>query len=482
MRCSRGFLEDAMSEQGPQGRKGPLQPSPKRGGDLLLCFAGVAFHEERSIPPVWGGIVMSSEKGQRFRRVQSPRQISVGTRSMRKRLPTGAKMFPIASGRLPVRAATKDISLNLFDDIKRTIVGPAPETARQFSWLNTCAEPYAQRVRDLFECLVKDYPESHRDRLVARMRSDDDSEHRSAALELVMHAWLIRQGHEILAVEPELEHTPRSPDFLVRSPKGDEYFLEATARQEEDDRLTETRDAINAVESPVYLDVTIRGQPTKTISAKKIAQDVRKYIDGLDLSADVKTWPGAVLEADGAQISFRAFMPKSQKNLKARTIGMFSSGARMVSTSGDLDRVLKKKAGRYGTLDKPLIVAVTTSDFTTRLNALTTALFGEEATVINRNDPSVPARYTRVPNGIWRNHPNRWTNTGMSGVILIPDLSMTMFARRKPIFAMHPEPRHSISKIELNVETHALSEGLLGKLKDGPSLGEVFELSETWPE
>lgn len=50
----------------------------------------------------------------------------------------------------------------------------------------------------------------------------------SAHFELALHDLLLRSGCKALAVEPDLEDAPRSPDFLARAPEGQRFYLEAT--------------------------------------------------------------------------------------------------------------------------------------------------------------------------------------------------------------------------------------------------------------
>lgn len=370
----------------------------------------------------------------------------------------------------------------LFDDFERTQMGPAANADSRFGWINKCAEPYAASVRDQFETMVSHYPEDERDSLIARIKSDNDSVHRSATLELTLHEWVVTQGHKVLALEPHLTHTTKRPDFLVQAKDGKEYYLEATARKEDDDHLAGIRDAIDDIDSPVYLDVTISGQPTRTLSVGKVIRKISKFIAAVDLTADRVSWGLLSWEENGVRFRIRPLSLKSAKNQDARTIGLYSSGAGVVASTGDLERVLKTKAGRYGQLAKPYIVATTSEDFTTGLYEVTAALFGTEAVAFNPSNPGDPGRLIRSSNGIWHGRPNAWTNTGLSAVLHIPDLSMTMLAIRKPLLMIHPEPRHAFNADWLDAETHAIIDGAVQKVKEGQPLGSVLNLPAGWPE
>lgn len=330
--------------------------------------------------------------------------------------------------------------------------------------------------------MLSRYPTDERDALIARLRSGNDSVHRSAVLELVLHEWVIRQGHTVLALEPELDHTTKRPDFLVAAPDGTEYYLEATARNADDDYLADVKDAIDAIDSPVYLDVSIKGQPSQTLSARKVSQKISAFIADVDFTADRKDWGVLTFEEHDARFRIRPLSLKSEKNRQARTIGLYSTGAGIVASTGDLERVLKTKAGRYGRLTKPYIVATTSDDFMTGLYELTASLYGTEAVAFSIINPADPGRLIRNPDGIWRGRPDVWTNTGLSGVLHIPSLSMTMLARRHPLLLLHPEPRHSVRADWFLAETHGFADQQILKLKDGQSLGDVLGLPENWPE
>ena len=371
--------------------------------------------------------------------------------------------------------------MQVFDTIERTRTGPAPNNLSRFEWMNECAEIYAESVRAQIEAMFATYPADDQASLAARIRSSDDSEHRSAILELILHEWMIRQDHKIVAIEPELEHTSKRPDFLVEAKDGKRFFLEAVARKEEDDKLDGVRDALNAIDSPVYLHVSIKGTPTQTLSAKKIATKAKAFIDTLDLSKPREEWPRLRWTEHDARFDLQPFSLKSDANRNARTIGSYSSGARLVSSTGDLERVLKTKAGRYGELPHPYVVATTTADFATKEDELTAALYGPEAIVVDATDPLLGGEVIRESSGVWRGLKHKWTNTGLSAVVLIPNLNMTSLASRLPILMVHPEPRHACDPAWINADIHALNGNTLQKIKNGDTLGAQFGLPEDWP-
>ncbi|MEL6360905.1 MAG: hypothetical protein AAGL97_04065 [Pseudomonadota bacterium] len=92
-----------------------------------------------------------------------------------------------------------------------------------------------------------------------------------------------------MAQEPELDHTKKRPDFIVAAADGTGYFLEATARKADDDFLANVKNGIDAIDSPVYLDVSIKDQPTQTLSVRKMTQRIAAFI------AEVVVYPTEVV-------------------------------------------------------------------------------------------------------------------------------------------------------------------------------------------
>lgn len=116
--------------------------------------------------------------------------------------------------------------MSIFDDIARENDQPRQEGEPLFSYPNKSSRPEAQRVRNLVDEWISEYPESDREALVARLRSDIDDPHQSALFELFLHKFLRARGCKIIEIEPKLEHTNKSPDFLVEGPTGERFYLE----------------------------------------------------------------------------------------------------------------------------------------------------------------------------------------------------------------------------------------------------------------
>lgn len=116
----------------------------------------------------------------------------------------------------------------IFDEIDRVITDRPERNMPDFEYLNLSARAAAEEVRQLLEQTYANYPVEHQNALRSRLRSQDNKAHRSALFELVLHELMLRSQCTILAVEPDLAHTERSPDFLIQAPDGSQFYLEAT--------------------------------------------------------------------------------------------------------------------------------------------------------------------------------------------------------------------------------------------------------------
>src|SRR5262245_19699515 len=118
-------------------------------------------------------------------------------------------------------------SMSIFDEIPRQHFEGRPDGEAMFAYTNRSGRAEAQRVRDSMDSWVKRYPETHRENLVARLRSVSDDQHRTAFFELFLYRLLQVRGHKIIDIEPKLEHTGKSPDFLAETPNRERFYIEA---------------------------------------------------------------------------------------------------------------------------------------------------------------------------------------------------------------------------------------------------------------
>lgn len=115
---------------------------------------------------------------------------------------------------------------DLFEPGPRRDVRPAYPKESAFAYLSRCARPEADAARTALDEWLGAYPREDADNLAARLRSRRDDQHLAAFFELLLHRLLTALGHRVLAIEPKLPHTWKSPDFRL-----DGFYLEGIVAQ-----------------------------------------------------------------------------------------------------------------------------------------------------------------------------------------------------------------------------------------------------------
>lgn len=378
--------------------------------------------------------------------------------------------------------------MSAFDDLERKDVEPSGHLISRADYLNASARPEAARVRAQIDAMLLRYPEAHRDALIRRIRSPNDDRHRSAVLELAVHELLIRSGFRILAVEPPLLNG-RSPDFLVEAPDSQRFYLEATVATGEagadpgaDRRLREVLQALDDVRSPdFFLSLHMHGTPNQQIAVGRLRRRIERWVESLDydevnarLAADGPP-PMHRLEEHGLTVSIEV-VPKNFRGVGRRAIAvrMFAGG--QVNPHLAIRTSVEGKAGHYGDLDLPLVVAVTALDQFADLGSAVDALFGTAAVAVRGDE----ARHIRNTDGAWRG-PGGPVNTRVSAVLFVPRLSAWDLAQRAFTLIHNPWAQRPLPPAPWRTATkHLVEEQLV--TTPGEPLRDVFDLPEHWPE
>lgn len=255
--------------------------------------------------------------------------------------------------------------MSAFDAIPRGGSDPPHQNETAFAYLNRSGRPEAQRVRELVDAWLSRYPAAARETLIGRFRSPINDEHLSAYFELFLHELLLARGHSVLAVEPGLTHTAKSPDFLAETPEGQRFYLEATlatgrSRQEASaqKRLNDLLSVIDATQSPQhFLDVQVHGVPSIQISGSRVRRRLRKWIAELPAGMEARDAAPFVFEESGVRLRLTPW-PRQTPAPEGRAIGVRHFSVQQIQPHEDIRNALLGKAQRYGSLEHPLIVAV----------------------------------------------------------------------------------------------------------------------------
>ncbi len=385
---------------------------------------------------------------------------------------------------------TPPTPVTAFNDIARDGQEPASHLIGAFDYLNASGRPEAAAVRALIDQWLAAYPAPNRPEMIRRLRSRDDVLHRSAFFELLLHALLIRQGFTIVEIEPQLANG-RAPDFMVEAPDGRRFYLEATlasgmatASAGADRRMREALQAIDDVESPdFFLHLRSSGMPTRPIATSRLRRSVQHFVDGLDYEAAVARaavdQPAAPIwqhEEHGAQFMIQP-VPKRTPRLGGRAIGVRMLPGGIIHPEVAIKSAVEGKAGRYGNIDLPLVIAVNALEEFVGIDDAIDALFGTTGVVIPENGEP---RHVRNADGAWRNAGGP-VYTRSSAVLFVERLSAWGVGQRSLRLILNPWARSQIAGLPLGVEVREVIDKRLQTLP-GQSLREIFGLPEGWPK
>jgi hypothetical protein len=253
----------------------------------------------------------------------------------------------------------------LFACTEPTWDGPAEYTEPDFAYLDRSSRFEARRIRDLLESWFSHYPDTEKEQFKRRFQS---SQFTSAFFELYVYELLIRLGCS-LEIHPNLpSNTKKHPEFLVRDPSGEEFYLEATLAKKSDletavaARLSTFYDTINRlVLRDFYVTIQVRGLPDRPLPGRRIRESLRRKCATLnpDEVADLPTFDLDELlgpnqfQHNGWNILFSLVRKSAETPTK-----LARAGANWDRSVDAIRKAAKEKGRRYGKLAKPYVIAI----------------------------------------------------------------------------------------------------------------------------
>lgn len=368
----------------------------------------------------------------------------------------------------------------------------------EFTFLDRCSWPTADRVRVLIDDCLANYPEVERPELVARIRSGDDRALRSATFELFLHEYLRRRGFALTPhPEPPGIVTTR-PDFLVRCPNGSRFYLEAVSVADRDGRSQAGEALINttlqhltdATHSDFFVEVASAGYPNTQPSGRRLTADVLAWLDTLDPDdslavmeqQDFDRLPCMEWEHDGWLLTVTALPCRPDaRGRPRRLIGIQNAEARWIDSWTPIRDALMAKARRYGAVELPLVIAVNIKSQSLDTIDEMQALFGQEQVVINRDDLDSEPRMDRARNGAWIG-PSGPRSRRCSGAWLFHDITPYTVNRRKHTLYANPWATHQVPEAFLMSENRAVVVDDRIQRSGNDFMGATLGLPENWPE
>lgn len=389
--------------------------------------------------------------------------------------------------------------MRLFDEIHRTNEGPAGYAEPEFTYLNRSARVAASSVRQVLDAWFSRYPVADRAALRGRLRSTKDPQHRSAFFELFLHELLLRLECRV-EIHPSVDDaTTRRLDFLVECACGSRFYVEAlvatgesTEGAAERARMSDVYDALNRLESPnFFIGVKLRGAPRTPPPARQIRSFLADRLAALDPDEMAKVLRSGGLDAlphwhyehEGWKMDFFPIpkSPDARGKPGVRPLGMqFYEPVWMDSRIAIRDAI-GRKAGRYGDLDLPYVVAVNALVEGVDEIDIADALFGKEKFIVSfaQSGPS-RVEMTRVPDGVWGSQSSPRYRRITAVLVTAPLLPWNV--PRASICLYHNPWAERPYSSELTRLLQAVLEAGRVKRVGGESLAVVLGLPSGWPE
>ncbi|MDC5611720.1 hypothetical protein OIN81_17870 [Acinetobacter baumannii] len=384
----------------------------------------------------------------------------------------------------------------LFRNFIRTDHNVIQANESEFTFLERCAWPKVENIRLLLQECFKNYPDTEKDDIIARLKSGDSRHFASSTFELFLHEYLFRQGC-VLLPHPELPNgSLKRPDFLVSLPDGQQFYLEAVCATEDigkNDSTEALKDwALEYVNSRPHqnfvLSIDSFGESITQPSGKKLYGVIKSWLDSLDPEIVLaecningySSLPEINWSHEGWEITIQAIPLEAEyRGTHDQLIGIRGHGATWIDSWTPIRKAIQKKTDRYGQLDLPLVVAVNVRSFRLQLTDEMQALFGGEKLTFNLGDLNSP-NFCKHTDGAWLG-PTGPRGRKCSGAWLFENISPYNLANVKHSLYVNPwayKPLPNSAFIMPN--RHVYESGV--KLIVGSSFKEIFNLSPNWPE
>lgn len=386
----------------------------------------------------------------------------------------------------------------IFDTFTREDDRSLSDVDSLFDFFNRCSWPMIENVRCLFEEYLNRYPTVEKHEIITRLRSNDDTLFNSASFELLLHEVLLRNGCT-LTPHPQLPNgSPKKPDFLVQTPEGEEFYLEARlikdlreTSQEALNRKNEVLDYLNQKPHKnyrIWLDED--GEPNGQPSSRKIKNKIHEWLDNLDADEILRVFQTTIEElpilefnVDGWNFKIRPIPLEKKKRGSARTfIGSKGTGLFKLGVTEALREGIKKKSSRYGDLDKPYIIAINAIDVP-RIGKFDEecALFGSEKIVLEETENGFEQYNERADDGVFylKYKPS---HTRVSGVWIFRKFTFTDIVKSEYNLYFHPYAKDPLPK-SLEIYPHVKVSSANKIIRNsGVAIQEILAVSDSWPD
>jgi len=284
-------------------------------------------------------------------------------------------------------AGTHELFLGCSEDY----FGAIESRESRYDFYMRSGRPEIIEARKLMEACYDAYPDREKPDILCRVQCGNDTNFKSAEFELLINALLQSQGCS-LTPHPDTE-VGTKPDFLVHCPDGTEFYLEAklVAGSEfefDDPQYQELQQRVSAYpHNSFHVGVNIRGTLNQMVPFRKLRDDIHGWLDSLDPDVDMEQQESIrTFNRPGCELRVTAYpLPLEQRGKARQLIVMHGTGAAVaIDPTTGIKRAVRVKASRYGTLDRPYIIAVGVEDSMLDHDSMMDALFGSVSYQVSR--------------------------------------------------------------------------------------------------
>ncbi|MDQ0086545.1 hypothetical protein J2W35_006928 [Variovorax boronicumulans] len=341
------------------------------------------------------------------------------------------------------------------------------------------------------------YPTESRVPLIARLRSTDEVGHNSAFFELFLHELLLRRGFTILAIEPPVPEVDTRPDYLVETPHGIQFYLEAAmvSGQALTDRGSLKREAdllraLEEVRHPRFqISIQDLSAPDAAFRKASVQATVRAWLNGLDpehppaqaeQESDSSPWR-MTLSVFGATLQLRAWARRRDAAPREQGSDLIYYGqpVRAVVPAVAIQKRAIEKAKRYGrVLDKPFYIALNSTQVIQHDVHFEDAFFGSVQYTFSLDDDSDP-QPSRSGDGVLQNE-NGPRSLQVSGFLCFANVTPWQLGRSQARIIENPFAARPLTLTELGLPITRVEGQELARL-DGGSVASLLDLDREWP-
>jgi hypothetical protein len=377
----------------------------------------------------------------------------------------------------------------LFERRARTQKGPLRRGEGLFEFYDSCARHGYDELRSIVNGWLAQMPDDDRDKLITRMRYGGDREFGAALTELLLHAFILGSGYRANP-HPEISGSTKHPDYAVTDWAGSALaYVEVTTVSPSDAQTSE----INR-ENPVYNAINAAKIPAGSALGYKLVRAGKTSPPLRPLVADVERWSRDNAEVAKTKevnktfttgdwaVELDLYSSDDDSEPTTQAIGVAAMRGGMIEPHRDLRAALEGKSRRYGTLDKPYLIAVADgkdqyfSEESVK-SALTEAVLGDEIVQFRNGAPQI----AYAKNGFWYG-PQGTRNRHVSGVLLLPDTGLWKLRDKKwqPVLAANPWAERVLPGALRTIRRFEADDGRW-VFREGKVFADVVGLPNPWP-